>query len=188
MFGDTRYSHLLDTEVLYVGQAYGEGGSRVAPERLKTHSTLQGIYAEALRASPDTEIWIALWSFELMILTSFDSRFPVATTLEQDDSHIANVLGKGISEQQQINFTEAALIRYFQPEYNTMFKESFPSPAHSTYAECYGLDLNTVNVELQCEPLGCRLWSNVVAPEWDHFVTFPLHSPEARKEMFDLLV
>lgn len=33
---------LLDLEVLYIGQSYGVEGARTAPDRLKSHSTLQG--------------------------------------------------------------------------------------------------------------------------------------------------
>jgi hypothetical protein len=44
------------------------------------------------------------------------------TTTEEDDEHIDSVLGTEITEQQQINFTKAALIRYFDPEYNVLFR------------------------------------------------------------------
>lgn len=186
----SKFSHAMwehmDLEVLYVGQSYGDEGSRVAPDRLKSHSTLQGIYAEAIRRSPDMDIWIVLWSFEPLLLTSMGGReSSFGTSLEQDRQHRNKVFGTAISEQQQINFTEAALIRYFQPKYNKIFKDTFPNPAHKTYAQCYDLDLNAVNVELQTEPIRCRLWSPAVSPAWIHFVTFELHSKEERKSMFD---
>ena len=75
-----------------------------------------------------------------------------------------------ITEQQQINFTEAALVRYFK------------HPAHKTYSQCYDLDLNAVNVELQTEEIMCRLWSPSVAPSWTHFAMLnftPLRSEKA---------
>ncbi len=64
----------FDFEVLYIGQSYGVEGSRTAPERLASHSTLQGIYAEAQRRTPDQEIWITLVSFEEWLLATFDGR------------------------------------------------------------------------------------------------------------------
>jgi hypothetical protein len=149
MLGPQYWQH-LDLEVLYVGQAYGRDGKRTATERLKSHATLQGIYAEAIKNSPDQEVWMILSTFEAYLLGSFDGRTKdYATSMEEDDEHISNVLRNEISEQQKINFTEAAIIKYFQPEYNKIYKDSFPNPAHSTYAECYDMDLNMVSVELQ---------------------------------------
>jgi hypothetical protein len=178
----------LDLEVLYIGQAYGSDGSRTAVDRLQNHSTLQGIYAEAIRNSPDQEVWMVLCSFEPYLLASFDGRSKnYATTLHQDDAHIHQVISTAITEQQEINFTEAALIKYFQPEYNKVYKDSFPNPAHSTYSECYDVDLNMVSVEVQTEELRLKLWSEAAKPAWVHFCTFPLHSKQERQFMFDLL-
>lgn len=180
------FSSLLSLEVLYIGQSYGVQGARTAPERLKSHSTLQGIYAEAVSRTPDQEIWLLLWSFEPLLLTSFDgTQDNYGTTLEEDDQHIQQVIHQGITEQQQINFTEAALIRYFEPEYNRIFKDSFPNPAHKTYSECYDLDINAISVELQTEELMVQLWSPKIAPEWIHIAKYPLHSREERKSIFD---
>lgn len=180
------YWEHLDLEVLYVGQSYGKDGSRTASERLKSHSTLQGIYAEAIKNSPDQDIWLILSTFEPLLLSSFDGRSKnYATTMEEDSEHMREVLNADITEQQQINFTEAALIRYFQPSYNEIYKDSFPNPAHSTYSECYDIDLNMVCVEVQSEALGLRLWSGSVEPRWVHLCSFPLHSREDRVYMFD---
>lgn len=184
-FSSSFWKH-LDLEVLYVGQSYGKDGSRTASERLLSHSTLQGIYSEAIRNSPDQDIWLILWTFEPLLLGSFDGRTKnYATTLEEDSEHIHEVINSDITEQQQINFTEAALIRYFQPPYNKIYKDSFPNPAHSSYSECYDIDLNMVCVELQTEEIGLRLWSESVKPEWVHFCSFPLHSREERVYMFE---
>lgn len=185
-FGSNYWEH-MDLEVLYVGQAYGKDGLRTAPDRLKKHETLQGIYAEAIKNSPDHDIWLVLCTFEPLLLSSFDGRQKeYATTTEQDTEHMSQVINTDITEQQQINFTEAALIRYFKPSYNTTYKDSFPNPAHSTYSECYDIDLNMICVEVQTEDLGLRLWSEAVAPKWVHFCSFPLHSKEERMYMFEL--
>jgi hypothetical protein len=180
-------SPIMDLEVLYVGQSYGENGSRIAPDRLLSHATLQGIYAEAIRRAPDQEIWLLLFHFEPLLITSFDGRSKrYQTSPKQDRAHRDKVFKFEITEQQQINFTEAALIRYFRPEYNTMFKETFPNPAHATYSQCYDLDIHTVNVEIQAEDIMCRIWSPTVKPNWLHFAAFQLHSREERKGMFEI--
>jgi hypothetical protein len=180
------YWQFMDLEVLYVGQSYGSGGERTASERLRSHSTLQGIYAEAIQRSPDQDIWLILATFEEYLLCSFDGRKEsYGTTLEQDSDHITSILHSNISQQQKVNFTEAALIRYFQPPYNKIYKDSFPNPAHSSYSECYDIDLNMVAVEFQSEEIMLRLYSETVEPKWIHFCNFPLHSREDRIYMFD---
>lgn len=181
-----KYSEYLDLEILYIGQAYGADGKRTAPDRLDGHSTLQNIYAEAIRRSPDKEVWITLCSFEPLIFASFDGiTGKYGTSTEADDAHRKKVLYNPITDQQQINFTEAALIKYFQPQYNKDYKDTFPNPAHATYAECYDVDLNAVCVELDTENIRSRLWSQGIESSFHHFCQFPLHSKEERKSMFE---
>jgi hypothetical protein len=187
----TQYWKYLDLEVLYIGQSFGKEGERTSSERLKNHSTLQGIYAEALQKSPDQDIWLILSTFGETLLTSIDGRKDTyGTTSEEDDKHrskvFKNILEDPMSLQQVINFTEAALIRYFQPPYNKIYKNSFPNPKHTSYSECYDIDLNMIMVELQTEQIGLKLYSESVEPKWIHYCEFPLHSREKRIYMFDL--
>ena len=185
-----QYESLLDLEVLYIGQSYGVEGSRTAPDRLKSHSTLQGIYSEAILRNPDCEIWLLLTSFEQLLISSFDGRITFSDQENlSDTNHLQNVLNtvmiEGLNEQQVINFTEAALIRYFQPSYNIEYKNSFPNPAHSTYAECYELDINSVVIEVNTENINCRLYSANISASFLHMKDFFLHSNLDRKNMFD---
>ncbi len=184
-FGLT-FSDYLNLEVLYIGQSYGVDGARTAPQRLKSHSTLQSIYAEAISRSPDQDVWLMLCHVEFLLMIGMDPTQPTQTTLDEDTAHIHNVVHKPVSEQQQINFAEAALIRYFQPEYNVMFKNVFPNPAHKTYSECYDVDLNSVMIEVQTEEGRFRLWSFSVSHEWVHMATFELHNREQRLSMFKM--
>ena len=183
--GSQFFEH-TDIEILYIGQSYGKHGSRNAADRLKKHETLQGIYSEAIKNSPDCDIWLILCTFEPILVSSFDGRNPYSVTIDEDTDHMKKVLESEITEQQQINFTEAALIRYFQPQYTVIYKDSFPNPAHSTYSECYDLDLNMVSAEIQTDDLMVRLWSHAAEPNWVHLCSFPLHSREDRVYMFDL--
>lgn len=179
----------FDLDVLYVGQAYGKDGKRTAPQRLAQHETLQKIYAETIHRSPEMDIWIVLFSFEEWILASFDGRTDAfGTTGEEDLAHMDKVLHTDLTEGQRINYTEAAMIRYFQPQYNIEFKNSFPDQKHTSYEECYALDLNAVSVELDTSVMGCccRLWSPAIEPDWVHLISYQLHSPEERQYMFDL--
>lgn len=186
----THGTEILNLEVLYIGQSYGVKGNRTSTDRLINHATLQAIYADTIRHSPDQEIWLVLWHFEpVMAQMIFPPSVPIASSESESEEHLKNTIDQltngGLSEQQQINFTEAALIRYFEPKYNKMFKGSFPNPAHSTYSECYTLDLNAVSVELNTIELGGHLWSAKEPPRHIHFIIYPLHSEAERRSMFD---
>lgn len=176
----------LDLEVKYIGQSYGVEGARTAPNRLLSHSTLQEIYFDIISKTPDKEVWFILVQFKQILITSFDgTQEKYGTTNEEDDEHMYTVINTPITKQQEINFTEAALIRYFQPEYNDKFKYNFPNPAHSTYAECYDLDLNSIYFEVHTEDLYSRLFTKTVGPEWIHFGKFTMHSSEERRDMMN---
>jgi hypothetical protein len=182
----------LDFEVLYIGQSYGVEGSRTAPDRLISHSTLQGIYSEAISNNPDSEIWLALASFSQLNLMMFDgiTKF-TPEEKETDKERFHKVYDKvnweGINEQQKINFTEAALIKYFEPPYNKIYKDTFPNPAHTSYSECYELDINSVCIEMNTsEQVNCQFFSNSVKKAPWHIKDFLLHSKEDRISMFEM--
>ena len=178
----------IDLEVLYVGQSFGTAGEREAADRLQSHATLQQILGEASRLQPDREVWLTLFQFEELVIAAFDGRLgSTDADIEADDGRIDRICSGCVSEQQKINFTEAALIRYFEPRFNKTFRTNFPSPLHKSYAECYALDLNMVAVELGTEELYLRLYSQAKARQWIHFATFPLHDQNERRYMLDLL-
>ena len=87
-----------------------------------------------------------------------------------------------------INLAKAALIRNFQPPYNKVFKITFPSPAHKTYSQCYDLDLNAVIVEVDTSNIRAEIWSSFRTRNEHHIASFPLHSPEERRSMFEMLI
>ncbi|MEQ6168674.1 hypothetical protein AAOE16_15870 [Ekhidna sp. MALMAid0563] len=141
---------LLDFEVLYIGQAFGKDGKRTALDRLSSHSTLQKIYSEAMFRNPDSEIWIMLASFEQNKVMSMNGMVQMPSENDKEDTaRAAKFFNSEIefTEKQVINFTEAALIKTFLPQYNKEYKDSFPNPSHSSYSECYNLDVNSIVVE-----------------------------------------
>ncbi len=191
VFPELLGSEITNCEVLYIGQSYGVDGSKTALDRLKSHSTLQLIYSEAIKKNPDSEIWFALASFSQYNITLFNNpnRF-TSNELRQDEKTFKKTFHhlnqKGINELQAVNFTEAALIRYFQPPYNKEYKDSFPNPTHSSYSECYELDVNSVGFEIDTsDKVYCCFFSQKIAPKPVHMHSFPLHSSDDRKSFFD---
>ncbi|QMW04521.1 hypothetical protein [Spirosoma foliorum] len=152
---------LLDYEILYIGQSYGEAGNRTAIDRLISHSTLQKIYNEAIIKHPDSEIWLMLSSFAQTNISSTNGQITARTENESlDRERFINFMDTKFSEQQKINFTEAALIRAFQPKFNIEYKNTFPNPAHSSYNECYKLDLNGIAIEIDLSSMNRWLYSD----------------------------
>lgn len=181
----TEYNSCLDLEVLYIGQAFGEGGDRIATDRLSSHSTLQKIYVDTIKTFPNKEVWIILWKFEPYVISMMGGGFHNALlNLEDSLEHMNHVLENSITLDQQITFTEAALIRYFEPVYNKEYKTSFPNMSHSSYNQCYHLDINSVAFELDTEELFTRLYSSSKTPSTWHNQHYPLYSTKVRKDMF----
>src|SRR5262249_3343054 len=148
-------------KVLYIGQAYGDDGSRNAIDRLKKHETLQKI---ALQGVPEG-YRLELLLLEVMPNTTVVTMFnPWAKEKDDGSKRIGFGLDKlfGTNEEEQIALYEAALIRYFQPKFNKTFKESFPSTRMRILRDCYDKDFSTVVAEINCDRLPYDLFSESV--------------------------
>jgi hypothetical protein len=173
-------------EVLYIGKAYGREGSRTAPDRLEKHSTLQRIQAELNANSPDTDVWLILWSLNSRLVGIIDGQATECDVSEsENDEHVANLLSQNISGQFETDLAEAALIHYFQPSFNKQFKETFPQPGHQSYSKSYEWDLKGVVVELNTEELGVMLKTSVAPPAFHHMAQYSLRAEDERNELFE---
>lgn len=179
--GDARLKAL---EVLYVGQAYAEG-KRSALDRLRSHTTLQKILADAQYKHPDDEI--ALLTFEYCpyrIITMIDGLFGRTSSDMRDHERFISVHENPLSEQQQICLAEAGLIRYFSPPYNEIYKESFPATDQKILSECYNLDFSGLIVEIDTSELRLPLYSHSVSAALHHTAKFDLIDPNVRQSFF----
>jgi len=175
---------LCNLEVLYVGQAYANG-NRSALDRLNSHSTLQKILAEIQYSSPDDEVSILTFRYDpYQIITSMDGRSKAEITDYRDIDRFHNIIDNPLTEKQQICLIEAGLIRYFQPKYNIIYKENFPSEKHTILEECYQLDFSALMVEINAEQLSFLLFSEKIQPKFCHFCNIELTDPEERFGFF----
>ena len=142
----------INYKVLYIGQAYGKNGERSAIERLSQHGTFQKILIDCRRNYSEYEIYLLLLDMNYGVHMGI-TKPSVFTEKEKndDESHTREVLSDLPKEQQVINITEAAIINYFKPEYNSDFVENFPCPQHRSYKQYYDLDYNEIVVELDME-------------------------------------
>lgn len=113
---------------------------------------------------------------------------PFAKNQEDGPDRITSGLDKlfNTSEQERVTLYEASLIRYFRPEFNIEFKNSFPSTNMKVLRDCYDKDFSAVIAEICIDDLPFRLFSQEVNPEWNHIAKHDLHKSDERKIFFGL--
>lgn len=178
-------SKAINFEVKYVGQAYGTEGSRSAVDRLLKHEKLQMI---ALKGAPEGyRITLLLLSIETsnQLFTVIN---PFAKDLSAGEDRIRNGLDKlfNTTEEERISLYEAALIRYFYPDFNKEFKDSFPSTNLKILRDCYDKDFSAVIAEICIDDLPFTLWSKIAGSKHYHIAKHDLHKEADRRAFFAL--
>jgi hypothetical protein len=169
-------AEIVTNEVLYVGQAFGKGGERTAFDRLKSHSTLQRIYAEN---RPDFDIWLTLCDIpDVTLLQDIDPKVSAEVTGDDDLAHATDVIKRAHDPRfvyrGALTMAEAGLIRYFMPHYNVMYKNSYPDSEHVHLSEAYGLDLVELIVEFHGFSVSMSYGTERQPPSPFHLARFPL--------------
>lgn len=183
---------VLDYEILYIGQAFGKNGKRTALDRLSAHQTVQKIYTHSLTQNPDSDIWMLLTNFEQqsMLMAAGADLIKVSEADSQLEKkkleHLFDNNGISITERQKINFTEAALIKYFQPKYNIEFKDSFPSTKHKSYSECFSLDVKALTIELDTSENTRRIYTKKTERTHHHVKMFEFNSDKDRISLMEV--
>jgi hypothetical protein len=179
----------LETEIIYIGQSFGKDGERTAPERLKSHSTLQRIQSDLLYEGPEKDLTLILIEFTPRLLSAFDGiSNDYEKTQEEDLAHLKEVVSNPplVLNNQIVNITEAAIINYFKPEYNDKFINNFPDIEHKGYKQYYDLDYNAVCVELDPDAIGLSLYSKEKHYHPFNSIEYTLHPENIRKSMFEI--
>ena len=171
-------------DVKYVGQAYGQDGSRHALDRLLKHETLQRI--SLMGAPAEHKLGILMLSVQPAnrVMTFIN---PFAK--EQDDgTRVKSGIDKlfNTTEAERISLFEASLIRYFNPQYNKEFKNSFPSTNLKILQDCYDKDFSAIVAEICLDALPFQLMSSVVQPKNYHIAKHDLHKDADRRAFFSL--
>lgn len=177
---------LCDVEVLYIGQAYGNG-NRAAFDRLKSHSTLQKILADVQYRTPESEIYLLLFEYHpYRIITMMDGMADAEVTGHEDTDRFFSIINNPLDKKQQICLTEAALIRYFQPPYNKIYRDNFPSNKHKILEGCYKLDFSGLVAEINTDELMLKLYSEAIEPSLHHISKVNLVGHENRCGFFHM--
>ena len=183
--------YLPEWEILYIGKAYGQNGERTSLTRLKSHSTLQRILAEHFDNSSFEEIKIIALEFEkdttFLNIQGFLNGDTPQIDIEKSFKHIEDIKKKGVSELQKVNMIEAAMIKWFEPEYNDQLKNDFSNKELKSISEAYDLDLNNLLFSITTFNNGFKLYSKKREASMFHIGHIPLQSHDKRKDIFYFL-
>jgi hypothetical protein len=103
---------------------------------------------------------------------------------ESDKEHYRKATTTPIAQADKFTIIEAALIRYFQPHFNTVYKDSFPSTNLKSLQKCYDLDFVAVSVEVDTEDIDVCIYSSKAIRNYHHVAYYDLHSETDRKSFF----
>lgn len=173
----------LEFDVRYIGQSYGTTGSRSALDRLLKHETLQKIALK--QPPPGYQIHLLLLAIQPnnRILTVIS---PQADYRDSNGMRVRSGLDKlyGTNADERISLYEAAMIRYFRPEFNIAFKDSFPSTRLKILQDCYEKDFSAVIAEISFDEMPFLLKSEDVNPAQSHLAFHSLHAEDNRRMFF----
>ncbi|MGX9731990.1 hypothetical protein ACWYXO_15385 [Janthinobacterium aestuarii] len=195
-FSDVPKSSLTDMQVEYVGQAFGDAGERDVVDRLigntgkVGHGSLQKVLAEVNANHPDQEVHLLLYSFEFhkrhIILGGFlgqpEPRHSIDSAPNRFEQFFETEIGRNI----RIDLAEAALIRYFAPAYNDIYKKTFPTETHKILDRLHELDITGLAVSLSTLEHNIRVVSKRAAPSDAHCATFPITTDQNRLSFLEL--
>lgn len=173
----------LDFDVLYIGQSFGGDGSRHALERLRKHETLQKISLTGREDGRKLNVLLIEVESNTRIVTHMN---PFAARRDDGDLRIKKGIEKlfNTSLRERIALYEASMIRYFQPRFNRIFRDSFPSTNLRVLEDCYEKDFAGVISEFCFDDIPFRLRSDEREARDYHIARFDLHKSEDRKFFF----
>lgn len=178
---------LSELEVVYVGQACGEGESRSSVKRLLSHSTLQKVLAEQAHQAWWMEPVLLLFVFDgPRLLMKMDGIGTPDVIGKDDYEHFMTIADTPLSAEQLVTIAEASLIRYFRPKYNVHFKDCYPTNEMRHLREAYRLDLGGIVTEIDTEDIFVNTFSDQAPASDHHIAQFDLHDTDERLSFFEV--
>ena len=176
-----------DLEVMYIGQAFGKEASKTIEYRVSNHDKIQKIALEIMEENTTEEILIIGIKTEIIDIDINYSDNSNLLTLSENSNR------KRISNAQEITTYEAALIRYFQPKWNTDYKKTFPTKSakgkKGSYDEIYKLQYDYVQVMIDTSPVLVRIYSDRISDKkYIHSKTFELIKNNDENELLDIII
>lgn len=180
-----------DLEVMYIGQAFGRTETKKIDYRIANHDKIQKIALDILNKSSNEEVLIIGVKVEtndlstsIVTINSKTERPTLESILQLRDK-----AAKRITEGQEITVFEASLIKYFQTNLNTEYKETFPSPDFKSYKEIYETDFDYSAMTIDTRPVAVRIYSqHINERKYINSQHFPLTTESEKKSLFEYLM
>lgn len=173
--GDLLTEEDRDLQVVYVGQSQGKKKRRMALDRLRDHRTLQAILADFHTFHPEMELILLFYEFgdwRKIISNGGDLSLDPSATAAEDRGHLNRIVNAQVERRARISLVEAALINYFKPHYNVVFKQTdFQGAAKKlkTLRAVLSTGLTGLIVEIGSANLNSRLYSEAQPPDNDAY-------------------
>ncbi|WP_157728556.1 hypothetical protein [Actinopolymorpha singaporensis] len=131
-----KLSRVTDHEVLYVGRAWGTEGSRDVFDRLKSHSTLQRIYAEQLSNNFDVFLtFLRIEAATSMVVFGGPESFAAVDRATFLRAYDRTLRPAAVRVEEQVKLAEVMLISHFKPAYNEHHLKDFKDQKNSVTEE-----------------------------------------------------
>lgn len=174
-------------EVVYVGQSRIGKSSGNIVSRLSNHSTLQEILGDLNADVPHKEVFLICFEIaDPQYGLAMDPFAKVRTTDAEDTARVLTAFRSPPTVRQMTGIAEACYIRYFQPKYNLLLKDSFPSTDLKLLRSCYDLDFIAIAAEIDTEDTNIYTYSSSVRPHFKHIIPFDLPYDGNRRSFFQL--
>jgi hypothetical protein len=180
-----------DLEVMYIGQAFGRTETKKIDYRIANHDKIQKIALDILNKSTNEEVLIIGIKVETNDLTTSIVTINSKTERPTLESilQLRDKAAKRITEGQEITVFEASLIKYFQTNLNTEYKETFPSHDFKSYKEIYETDFDYSVMTIDTRPVAVRIYSQQVKErKYIHSQHFPLTTESEKRSLFEYLM
>lgn len=175
-----------DIEIMYVGQSFGNLRNRISK-----HEKIKNIALEVIRKSSHEDLFLFCTAIESNDnATAFVTTDTVVDVSAESLKKLQQKASKRVSKQQQVTLYEASLIKYFQPAFNTEYKETFPGLGYTSYDQIYNTDFNYISAAfaIREDEIPVRIWSQYAdEPAFVHGVYYPLKTVAEKKSLFDFL-
>jgi len=182
-----------DLKIEYVGQSFGEDGNSDAIDRLigKTgkqgHGSLQKVLADINANNPESEVYILLYSYSFYKKVTIAGAGPEPKVpFEESPDRIDEMLNATVPRKNRIDLVEASLIRYFQPQYNDIYKKTFPKVTHDILKTLFDLDITGLSTSMSVNEHNIRLYSEKVSPSDQHLSMYSILKDKDRASFLDL--
>lgn len=154
-------NHYPDLQVLYVGQAFGKTGRRLAVDRLGNHRALKRIQND-MQNEPEQELFILMYRYgehHKHLHVDSDQSVEVQASEQEEVEHLMKIGNISVERRLRIYLAEASLIRYFRPHYNQVYKRTFPSKKHGIVQKALDMGFSRLVVQIGSKPMRSKLWS-----------------------------